>query len=134
MSVRDDPRRISEKDWSKTVKATLEQFGYAVNHVFPMKTSDGSWRTGTTAKGWPDWMAVRGRYILALELKGFSAAGVGTPFKPGQIEWLEKFAGIPTGRAWVLRPTDPFDEIVQMIRFPQDAPRRYGYTPPVSCP
>jgi hypothetical protein len=124
---RSDPHRVSEKEWSATVKDLLETFGWAINHVYPLKTESGGWRTSTTAKGWPDWMALRGEYILALELKGYTARGDATRFKPGQRDWLLRFAAIPTGRAWVLRPTDSLAEIMSWVRYPQDAPRIFGW-------
>ncbi len=102
--------------------------GYATNHCYPLQTKHG-WRTGTTAKGWPDIIAVRQHFVLAVEVKGFDVKGRPTPFQPGQVEWLELFAEIPTGRAWVLRPTDDWDQTVQWCRHPEDGPRRFGYDP-----
>lgn len=44
-----------------------------------------------------------------------------------QIEWLERFAQIPTGRAWILRPTADWASIVKWMARPAESPRRFGW-------
>jgi hypothetical protein len=124
---RSDPNRVSEKEFARIFHDLLNTFGWAHNHVFPLQTSNG-WRTGYTAVGWPDDVALRGEYILAVELKGFAARGDRGRLGPRQIEWLDRFARLPTGRAWVLDPIDPpFDALVGWVRYPGSAPRTFGY-------
>lgn len=127
---RSDPKRVSEKDFSRVLMETLATFRYKAMHVYPLQTVNG-WRTPTTSPGYIDITAIRLEFILAIEAKGYNARGdKGTPVTSQQIGWLEAFASIPTGRAWVLRPTDDFDVFVSWLRFPAEAPRRFGYAIP----
>jgi hypothetical protein len=125
--------REAEKAWQATLfdpkKGLFPSLRWATNHTYQLKTESGAWRTSTTALGWPDWTCLREEYILAVEVKGFDRNGRPTPFQPHQKEWLQRFARIPTGRAWVLRPTDSMDDIVEWARHPADAPRTYGWEP-----
>ncbi|MES1975848.1 MAG: hypothetical protein V4472_25600 [Pseudomonadota bacterium] len=132
-SVPDHYGKAAEKAYQQTVQKALTTFGWRWNHCYPLRTEHG-WRTGTTEKGWPDLTCFRRGYVLGVEIKGFDAKGHPTPFQPGQIEWLEEFAAIPTGRAWVLRPTDHWPDTVEWLRAPETAPRRFGYQVPVSQP
>ena len=119
---------LSEHDFQKILMETLAIFHWDAMHVFPLRTKHG-WRTPTTSKGFPDILALRQSFVLAIEVKGFSADGRPTPFQEGQIEWLERFAAIPTGRAWVLRPTDDFDQIARWLATPSTAPQIFGWSP-----
>lgn len=114
------PPPIGEKAWQSTLVSTLEAFGYEVNHNYPLRTKHG-WRTGSTAKGWPDLTALRGSWLLAIEVKDDA-----TPFQEGQIEWLARFALLRCARALVLRPRDDWPTIVEWIRRPHTAPLCYG--------
>lgn len=116
------PLPAREREWQRTLIEGFEYFGYAVNHVRPGRTAKGEWVTPTTAKGWPDLTCLKGEWIVACEVKG-----VKTPVEAKQIEWLERFALIPTGRAWILRPQDDWERIVSWMARPQAAPLRYGW-------
>lgn len=112
----------SERDWQRTLVECFTTFGWAVQHVYRMPTKDGGYRTSTTAVGWPDLACFRGEWIVGCEVKGLR-----TTTQPGQEEWLERFAQIPTGRGWMLRPNDDWQQIANWIARPLTAPRRYGW-------
>jgi hypothetical protein len=73
---------VHEKDWQKTLVEAFEFFGWSVQHVFPLQTRAGQWKTGTTAKGWPDLVCLRRDWIVGCEVKGMK-----TRIEPRQIEW-----------------------------------------------
>lgn len=113
----------NEKDWQRTLIEAFTKAGWAIQHVYKMPTGDGRFVTSTTAKGWPDLVCLRDEWIVGCEVKGLR-----TPIQDGQIEWLERFAQLASGRAWMLRPnTAPWEDVWQWIRFPLGAPRRVGY-------
>ena len=120
--------KAAEKEYQKTVEGALTTLGYEWNHVYPLRTEHG-WRTGTTTKGWPDLTAIRGRFILAIEMKGYDRNGRATEFTEGQKDWLGRFSHLAGGRAWVFRPTDDWAETQEMLRHPENAPRVYGWAP-----
>jgi hypothetical protein len=113
----------SEKEWQSTLVDLLEVFGYVVEHTYPLRTEHG-WRTGSTLKGKPDLIAVRPPRILAIECKVDRE-------KPTahQIAVLTLYSLIPNARAWVLRDSDPWDDIQAWVRNPKASPRVYGFTP-----
>lgn len=111
-----------ETAWQKVLIEGFEHFGYAIQRVYKMPTGDGRFVTSTTAKGWPDLTAFRDEWVIGCEVKGIT-----TEIKPGQPEWLERFASIPTGRGWMLRPTVDWDDVVRWMRNPLSAPRRFGW-------
>jgi hypothetical protein len=79
---------VSEADWLGTVGDTLDLCGWSWIHHRPARRAHGKWETptqGSSAKGWPDVFAVRGRRAIALELK--TATGRVTA---EQTDWLEK--------------------------------------------
>lgn len=114
---------VGEKEWQATLVAALEVFGYVVEHTYPLRTQHG-WRTGSTLKGKPDLIAVRPPRLLAIECK----TEVGR-LDPDQRAVLSLYAEIPSARAWVLRPTDPWDDIQAWLRRPRHAPSVYGFEP-----
>jgi hypothetical protein len=118
------PPVLSERTWQSILQDALTREGWAYNHVFRMKSAKGRWMTSTTAVGWPDLLAVRGPHILAIEVK--AAKGV---IGPHQLEWLERFAAIPTGFAWILSPKDSWQEIANWLHDPSKAPKVHGFSP-----
>lgn len=112
---------VPEKDFQRTLVATLEVFGYVVEHTYPLRTQHG-WRTGSTLVGKPDLIAVRPPRLLAIECK----SDVGRA-DPEQIAVLSLYAAVPCARAWVLRPRDPWDDVVSWLRRPKLAPAVYGF-------
>lgn len=114
-----------EKEWQRTLIDTLEFFGWAVNHMRPAMNQQGDWRTAYSAPGWPDLVALRGQWLIAIEVKGET-----TRVQRNQREWLGRFAQLRGGRAWILRPQDSWDSIVHWIRHPEEAPKAYGFEVP----
>ena len=62
---------IHESDFQRQVTDLAELLGWSYVHFRPARTAQG-WRTpvqGSLGKGWPDLILVRGKQILAVELK-----------------------------------------------------------------
>jgi Holliday junction resolvase len=117
---------MNERKWQTTLQDGLKREGWAWQHIYRLKTASGQWRTSTTARGWPDLMAFREGWVLAIECK----TGVGSwKPEPGQLDWLERVAEIPTGRAWLLPPNGAdWQDIANWLNRPEEAPRRLGFT------
>jgi len=119
---------ILEKDWQATVIEALELHGYLVNHVRPMLTKQGIWKTGTSLPGWPDLTAIgRGRhlgFVLFIELKGPR-----TPVTPEQVTVLRELSFVEGARCWLLRPLegDDWESFTRWLACPKEAPRRVGF-------
>lgn len=116
---------ILERDWQATLVQLLERLGWSVNHTRPGRGKKGVWTTPTTAKGWPDLVALRGPWLLAIEVKGPT-----TVVTPEQIVWLARFAELGCGRAWLLRPDAPIDEVAKWMAHPAQAPASFGFEHP----
>jgi hypothetical protein len=114
-----------ESEFQTTLTETLELLGYQTCHVYPLMTKHG-WRSGTTAKGWPDVIAVRPPRMLAIEVKGSGRYN----FPDEQRAWLSLFSLIPSCRAWLVNPRDPaWDTLYGWMRRPKLAPAVYGFDP-----
>lgn len=100
----------------------LDALSWASCHTYPLRTEHG-WRTGTTAKGWPDLVALRGEFVVAIEVK--SDTGRPTAL---QLDWLERFALLGSGRAWLVSPSLDTQLLASWLQYPQRAPSRYGFT------
>jgi hypothetical protein len=122
------PAQTSEREWQRTLVELLEAFGYVVEHTYPLLTRPKGgqpvWRTGSTLKGKPDLIALRPPRELAIECK----TDIGR-LDPRQAAVLSLHALVPCHRAWVLRPSDPWDDIVAWIRRPATAPMTFGFEP-----
>jgi hypothetical protein len=116
--------RLTERQWQYVIQRALDKEHYRWNHVYRMQSAKGRWMTSTTAVGWPDIVALRPPYIIAIECKG-----VTTPIEPAQYPWLVTFSELPTGRAWVLRPQDDWQRIANWLHDPETAPRIAGWRP-----
>lgn len=116
------PAAVPERGYQGTVTDALDSFGWSWNHTFPLRTKYG-WRTGTTEKGIPDLIAVRGAHLVAIEVK----SDTGKP-TTDQLEWLERFAGVEGGHGWVVAPdVPPIAELCEWLLRPAQAPRRFGF-------
>lgn len=111
---------VPERAFQQTIVELLEATGWESCHTYPLQTKHG-WRTGTTAKGWPDLVALRGEFIVAIEVK--SDTGKATP---EQLAWLGRFAALGCGRAWLVGPALPFQTLARWLQHPQLAPETYG--------
>lgn len=118
-----DPK-LGESKFQTIVLETLKEYGWSTMHVRRMFQPDRRvWMTGTSASGWPDVTALRGPYLLALELKV-----KGKYASPDQVEWLDRLSLLAGCRALVLRPSDDWPTTCSWLREPGTAPRRFGYS------
>lgn len=120
--------KVAEKEFQRTFVDLLHNCGWRTMHVYPLMDRNGIYRTPTTARGWLDWTAFRGPFVIACELKGFTAQGRRGDVDPDQLSWLQTWVQVPTARVWVADSWDPlWDDLVSWVRDPQNAPRRYGW-------
>ncbi len=115
----------TEREFQRVITDALDHTAWKWTHVYPLRTAHG-WRTGTTWRGWPDLTALRGPYLLAIEIKTDAGRA-----DPEQIDCLTRFSVVAGARAWVLRPRDDIAQIVGWMRDPATAPRVYGFVPNV---
>lgn len=115
--------RLTEKDWQCTITDALAATGWKFSHTYPLRTQHG-WRTGTTWKGWPDLVALRGTFLLAIECK----LDAGRADRE-QLDCLTRFSVVAGARAWLLRPRDDIAQVVAWMRDPVHAPRTFGFDP-----
>ena len=101
---------VSETDFQYAVKEHAEADGWAVmswrKSASPGK--DGRWR-GLAAPGWPDLILVKGKRLLAVELK--SEKGHVTP---AQRRWLKLLNGAGA-ESYIARPRDAA-ELIGILR------------------
>lgn len=121
------PLAPSEKEFQNTLVELLETLGWAHCHTYPLQTKHG-YRTGTTAKGWPDLVALRGEFVVAIEVKSDTGRVTAE-----QVEWLDRFARLGCGRAWLVDPSLPLQQLAEWLQHPDGAPVVFGYRqiPPV---
>lgn len=123
------PAKGTERRLHRDLTAQLKQVGYGEMSVRRMYNPERKiWMTGTSAPGWPDITAMRGAYLLAIEVKNDR-----TYPDPQQVAWLARFALLPYARAWVLRPRDDWDMVKCWIGEPGSAPRTHGWTNPANA-
>ena len=109
---------------ARLVTEGLHPRGWVENRIFPLRTDDGSWRTGSTLKGWPDIFAFRAKRFLAIEVKAEDGR-----LRPDQLAVLSLLAQIPVARVWVLDPTADWDTVMGWLDVPRDAPPVFGFDP-----
>ena len=103
-------QKLTEAAFTRMVLDAARIFGWRSLHIRPGRTKDG-WRTPLQGdgKGWPDLFLVRGRQVIAAELK------VGrNPVTYEQARWIAALegAGIP---CFVWRPEN-LDAIEALLR------------------
>lgn len=100
----------TEAEFQTAVIERARSLGWKVAHFRPARTADGGWVTPVSAdgKGFPDLIMVRGKRIIAAELK----FGYNKP-TPEQLDWLAKFAAAG-GMTFVWYPCD-WAEIVSVL-------------------
>lgn len=102
----------TEKAWMSDVIEVATLYGFVSYHTHDSRRS---------AAGFPDVILVKGRYLLAVELK--TDAG---RVRPEQQRWLELFAGVEEVRAAVWRPRDRQRVYDDLRAFAKDADTRCG--------
>lgn len=110
-----------EREYQRTIVDLLGATGWEHSHTYPLRTQHG-WRTGTTAVGWPDLVALRGPWIVAIEVK--SDTGRATT---QQLDWLRRFAALDSGLAWLVAPSLDIQTLARWLQYPQLAPAVHGY-------
>jgi hypothetical protein len=83
---------VSEKAFQQTVIDYARLKGWRVFHPYHMHRS---------SPGWPDLILVKGKRLLALELKSERGR-----LSPAQKEWLAALAGVQEVHTRVFRPSD----------------------------
>lgn len=110
-----------EREFHSSITDLLTMLGWASCHTYPLQTRHG-WRTGTTATGWPDLVALRGPYVVAIEVK----SDTGKP-TDDQLVWLARFAALDSGRGWLVDPSLSMQTLAKWLQHPDRAPRSFGY-------
>ncbi len=102
---------ITEAQFTAQILEVCRLFHWRTLHIRPARTSR-SWRTPVAGDGigFIDVLAIRGRRLLAAELKRTAKQRP----TPAQLDWLEAFrgAGVET-YVWV---PDDWDEIERTLR------------------
>lgn len=106
----------TERELQARITKLAKEWGWMVNHTYRAKLEDGTWRTTTTAKGWPDLVLVHpgwGR-MMALELKGPKGRS-----DPDQKRWVAAFQAVAATapgivHAYVVYPDD-FPSISRLL-------------------
>lgn len=101
----------SEKELQKRITDLARKFGWMVNHTYRARLEDGTWRTTTTATGWPDLLLVHpgwGR-VLVLELKGPKGK-----VEPDQARWVSAFQQVARNAPGVVH---------SFVVYPADLPK-----------
>jgi hypothetical protein len=118
------PVALTHKAYQQTITEALDDEGWWWIHGIRLQGRDRRWLTGvqgTKPDGWPDLLALRPGWALAIEVKI-------PPDKPtpSQLEWLERLleAGC---LAWVLRPRDDQQAVANWLARPHQAPERFGW-------
>lgn len=115
---------MKERELQRKLVELLHEFKWHTMHVRPvLDANSGQWTTTTSAKGWPDVVALRGIFVLAIEVKGER----GKPTTQ-QLDWLARFAALPTGMAWVVWPSSDLDRLAQLMAYPDEDGRRIGWS------
>lgn len=98
----------TERDWMNEVTMTARSLGYLVYHTHDSRRSE---------PGFPDCILIRGKYLLAIELKRSRL------HKPTaeQTRWLKAFSGVSHVRAAVWKPEDRYTIIEHLAAFANDA-------------
>ncbi len=117
---------LTETDFQRVLVKTLSALGWAHMHVRRSIGKGKRWTTATSAVGWPDLLAVRGDWMIVVEVKSDTGE-----FREGQLEWLERFARLPFARVWVLRPADPWAPVTEWMQTPSEAPATFGWEPAI---
>lgn len=114
--------KVPERGFQAMIVDLLDTLGYASCHTYPLRTEHG-WRTGTTAKGWPDLVALRGEFVVAIEVKSDTGRATSQ-----QLDWLRRFAELGCGRAWLVSPRLDVQLLASWLQYPERAPRRWGFS------
>lgn len=119
--------RVLEHDYERTVESALLVRRWRFVHHVTARLPGGRYVTAyssDSSPGFPDIVAMRRGWQIAAELKQ-----AGRYPTQDQRIWLTLFAAMPRTLAWVLRPSDPWDQVAHWLDHPEDAPVTYGWKP-----
>jgi hypothetical protein len=119
--------KLTEKEWQKKLIKRLVKEHWAYQHIYRSKMHDGTWRTTTSAVGWPDLVALRDEWLLIIENKNPDR---NLKVGPAQQLWLDRFALLPFSLVWVLDSTrTDWQDLANWLHRPDLAPRIHGWRP-----
>lgn len=98
------PAMPTEAEFQAAIVQAARRRGWVVNHTYRAKLADGTWRTTTTVRGWPDLTLIhpdQGR-IVFLEVK--KHRGDRDPDQLRTIALLQRVGG--NVEAYFVEPTD----------------------------
>jgi len=97
------PSDISESEFTRLLIAVARGLGWRTAHFRPARLKSGRWATPVQgdATGFPDLILVRGKRLLAIELKSRSGR-----LRPEQRDWLDALGLVPGVTCVVARPGD----------------------------
>lgn len=91
---------MTEAELETTVVDAGRWLGYHVHAQRPARRADGSYHVAIKGDaGWPDVVLVGYGVAFVLELKASKGR-----LRPGQQEWIDRWAQVPGVHAQVLRP------------------------------
>lgn len=99
-----------EDEWMLYIRGLARALGFAVYHTHDSRRSDA---------GFPDLILVKGRYMLAIELKRDRKQKP----TPDQLRWLQLMTGVEEVRAAVWTPEDRDQIEHDLVQFANDAYR-----------
>lgn len=98
----------TERELQQRIQALAKEFGWLCNHTYRARLDDGTWRTTTTLKGWPDLELIHGAWgrVMWLEVKG--PKGRSSPDQVRVMGALQAVAAASggTAHAYVVQPVD----------------------------
>lgn len=91
-----------EKEFAKQVESIFNVFGWMWKHDLPAVRQSGRWATALSgAKGFPDYIAVRGQRVVCAELKNDKGR-----LSADQKEWITALEQSGKVEVYVWRPND----------------------------
>lgn len=103
----------SEAQFQGRVQEYATLRGWSWMHIQKAQNAAGYWRTpvtGNLGKGWPDLFMVRGKRIVAAELKGDR-----TPISRWQQAVLDALIRVPGVEVFIWRPDD-WDDVMEVLK------------------
>ena len=117
----------TEREFQTKIQEMLDREGWTWMYVRKMRTPDGRYLTGTSDSGWLDLFALRGPWILVIEVKVRNPKLKGV-ISDGQVKWLNLWHQTNV-LVWVLWPKDNRQQIANWVHAPETAPKVYGWVP-----
>jgi hypothetical protein len=96
------PPDMPERDFTRLAITVARALGWRVAHFRSAMMRSGRWATPVQGDGvgWPDLILVRGKRLLAVELKSQFGR-----LRPEQRDWLDALGAVPGATCAAIRPT-----------------------------